>query len=548
MSIYSIGVSGMNAAQVALAAAGNNIANVYTPGYNREVVQLSSNLQGSGVDVSATARQFSQFISSQLNQAVSRESALTSYQSQIGQIDSLMADNTAGLAPLVQEFFSAIQDVVSTPSDPAARQGLIGSAETLAGQFRAFGSYFEEMRTAINNQIKDQVTQVNNIATQLADVNKQITLVKGKSSEEPNGLLNERDRLISELSGYVDTKVVKQDGESYNVSIGDGLSLVSGSTSFKLAALPASADPTRVVIGYRDSLGNIVELGEDNFNNGELGGVLSFRSEALDEVQNQLGQLAASLAMAMNEVHQKGINLDNEIGQAMFSVGSPQSFRNRNNESDAYLAVEFNVDKRADLAATDYEVVYSPDNQNATAGFVVRRTDSGAQVTPTLSTNAEGNSVLEFGGLTVTVKGTVAAGDSFRVQPLRNAAAGLESLIKEVDKIAAAKQASSPGDNSNALDLLALQEDVTVVAGGGTISQAYAGMIGNIGNRTNIVNSNLSAQTGLVEQLSSVQQSESGVSLNEEGANLMRYQRYFQANAKLIEVATNVFDSLLAIR
>lgn len=548
MSIYSIGVSGMNAAQMALTTVGNNMANVYTPGYNREVTQLSTNLQGSGVDVSGTERQYSQFISSQLNQATSRESGLTAYQSQMNQINNLMSDSSAGLAPLMQDFFSAVQDVVSTPSDPAARQGMIGTAETLAGQFRTFGTYFEDMRKSINNQVEEQVSQINNIATRLSDMNKQISLARAKTSDEPNALLDERDRLVSELSTYVDTTVVKQDGDSYNVSIGNGLSLVAGSISFKLSALPSAADSTRTVIGYKDKAGNVVELSEKNFQNGELGGVMSFRREALDEVENQLGQLAASFAMSMNEVHQQGLDLNNAPGEAMFSVGSPQSFRSTNNRSEAFLSASFDSAKRSDLSTADYEVVYSPNSDNATSGYVVRRLDTDAVVTPTVSTNNSGQTTLSFGGLKVAVNGTPTEGDNFRIQPLRNAAANLTNLIKDVDKIAAAKQANSPGDNSNALDLLAIQESTSVVGGGGSLSQSYAGIVGNVGNRANIINSNLSAQTGLVEQLSAVQQSESGVSLNEEGANLMRYQRYFQANAKLIDVANSVFDSLLSIR
>lgn len=548
MNIYSIGVSGMNAAQVALASAGNNIANVYTQGYNKEVTQLSTNLQGTGVDVSGVQRQFNQFISGQLNDAVSRESSLSTYESQIGQIDSLMADSDAGLAPLMQDFFSAVQDVIATPSDPAARQGLIGTAETMAGQFRTFGGYFETMRTSINSQISDQVTQVNNLATQIADLNQQVSLARAKTSEEPNGLLNARDKLIAELSTYVDTKVVKQDGDSYNISIGNGLSLVAGSISFELNAMPASSDPTRTVVGYKDNLGNLIELAEDNFANGELGGVMSFRREALDEIQNQLGQVAASMAMGINEVHEQGIDLNNEPGLAMFDIGAAQSFSNSNNKSDAFLAMEFDTANRDQLYATDYEITYAPSSSNAVSGFTVRRLDNNDYLTPTVGTDSDGNTTLKFGGVTATVNGTPLASDTFRVQPLRNAAAGLSNNIKEVDKIAAGKQASSPGDNTNALALFNLQEDVTLVAGGGSLSQTYAGLVGNVGNRANIVSANLSAQTGLVEQLSSVQQSESGVNLNEEGADLMRYQRYFQASAKLIEVAASVFDSVLAIR
>lgn len=132
MSIFSIGLSGLFAAQNALNTTSNNISNVYTPGYNREITVLGERSGSRGVVVNDIQRQFDEFVAGQLNAATSRTSALDIYEVHISQIDDLLADADAGLAPLMQNFFSAIEDLVSAPSDPAARQGVIGAADTLS--------------------------------------------------------------------------------------------------------------------------------------------------------------------------------------------------------------------------------------------------------------------------------------------------------------------------------------------------------------------------------------------------------------------------------
>ena len=140
MSMFTIGLSGLNAAQNALNTTSNNISNVYTPGYNREITILNES-NNSGVRVEDIQRQFNTFVAAQLNNAKSQSSALNVYSNQVTQIDNLLADRAAGLAPLMQEFFSSLEDLASAPSDPASRQGVLGSANTLSAQFRSFDGY-----------------------------------------------------------------------------------------------------------------------------------------------------------------------------------------------------------------------------------------------------------------------------------------------------------------------------------------------------------------------------------------------------------------------
>ena len=75
-----------------------------------------------------------------------------------------------------------------------------------------------------------------------------------------------------------------------------------------------------------------------------------------------------------------------------------------------------------------------------------------------------------------------------------------------------------------------------------------AAIVSDVGNRTNIVQVNLDARQGLTDQLNAVQQSESGVNLDEEAANLIRFQQYYQANARVIDTASTIFDTILGLR
>lgn len=541
MSIFSIGVSGLQTAQTVLATTSNNISNVYTPGYNRQLAHVGERFAGAGVEVVNVERQFNRFVNGQLNRSEGAAGALSSYYAQVSQIDTLLADREAGLAPLMSAFFSSLEDVVASPADPASRQGVLGAAASLSGQFRAFDGYLSDMQTSINGQIKDQVTQINNTAAQVAMLNREIALAKAKAGEAPNGLLNQRDQLVAELSQRIDARLTIQDGGSYNLTLGNGLSLVSGSNSFSLEAMRSSDDSSRFVVGYRDPGGNLVEFPDSTFQNGELGGLMTFRRETLDRTQNQLGQLAVSLAVAFNQQHGQGVDLYGDAGGDFFAIGQPVSFSNAQNRGDAVLSASFDPSALGELTASDYDVTWT-----AAGGYSVVRRDIGTAVAANFDAD---NGTLSFGGMTVQIGGAPAEGDRFVIQPTRRSASKLAVNLTDPARIAAGQPegGSGSGDNRNALMLQSLQTR-SVVGGQATLSQAYATIVSDVGNRTNIASANLSAQQGLSEQLRALQQADSGVNLDEEAANLVRYQQYYQANAKIIEIGANVLDTLLGIR
>src|SRR5471032_907035 len=229
-SLLSIGKSGLLAAQVGLATTGNNITNASTAGYNRQVVIQNDSpsidtggfgFVGSGTEVTAVRRYYDNFLTTQLRSAESSQASLDTYNSQISQVDNLLADPTAGLSPALQDFFNGVQDAASNPASAASRQALLSTAGSLASRFQAMSDRLTEIATGVNGQITSTVGQINTYASQIAKLNNVIA-AQSTATDQPNDLLDQRDQAIAELNKLVKTNVIQGDNNSLTVSIGSG--------------------------------------------------------------------------------------------------------------------------------------------------------------------------------------------------------------------------------------------------------------------------------------------------------------------------------------
>ncbi|GED40853.1 flagellar hook-associated protein FlgK [Cobetia marina] len=544
-SMLSIGVSGLQAAQTALATNSNNIANVYTPGYSRETVELSGGPGASpvsGVSVSSISRQTDAYLSAQLDSALSASAALETREANLSQIDNLLADEEAGLAPLMQQFFAAIEGVASQPGDPAARESMLGTAESLAGQLNAFAGYLDEMDAGINARIGDVVGDINNATTQIASLNEQISMTRARTGEEPLGLLDQRDQAVTELQSLVGVDVQEQGGR-LSISLGNGQLLVNGSDSHDLVAVVDPQDASRVVVNYSAAPGMPMSLEEGQLEGGTLGGLLGFREESLAPAQNQLGQLAAGLALTFNAQHGDGIDANGDAGGDFFTLGTPEVLPASGNTLDAALEVEF-----APATLKEGEDFYSvaltgDDYRLSLEGGEYRLENLGNGTVESLSPDSEG--LMQHEGLILSATG-MADGDSFTIQPTRQIAATFGVAIDDGADIAAGESSGSL-DNRNILALQQLQSS-DALGSAGSFNDQYASLVSQVGNQTRLVQVNLEAQQSLTEQLTAAEQSVSGVNLDEEAADLIRYQQFYQANAQVIQTAATVLDTLLNIR
>lgn len=557
-SLINSAMSGLSAAQSALNTTSNNIASYNVAGYTRQTTVLAAanstmgagGWVGNGVNVTGVQREYNAFITNQLRAAQNQSSGLTTRYEQVSKIDSMISSSTNNLSTTLQDFFSSLQTLVSNAEDPAARQTVLGKADGVVNQFKVVDQYLRDQDKQVNLSISSTVNLVNNYSSQIASLNDKISRLTGVGAgASPNDLLDQRDQLVSELNKLVGVEVNVQDGSTYNITMANGYTLVAGSKASQLAAVPSSADPNRTTIAYVDNVAGNVEIPEKMLTSGSLGGLLTFRSQDLDQTRNSLNQMALAFGDAFNTVHKQGIDADGKTGVDFFNLGKPSSVSNSKNTGDVDLKVT--IDKSSAVQATDYKIIKTD------SGWDVTRLSDNTSVK--LDTDSDpANGVLKFDGLAVTAQiktgGTDPAqsGDSFIVKPVSDTIVNMNVAISSESQIAmglADTTGTSGGesDNRNGQALLDLQTS-KVVGGSKSFNDAYAAMVSSIGTQTATLKSSSTTQANVVTQLNKQQQSISGVNLDEEYGNLQLFQQYYLANAQVLQTASTLFDALINIR
>ena len=540
-NILSIGQSALAAAQVGISTTGNNIANASTPGYSRQVViqsaapaqNLGFGFLGQGVNVTSVQRVYNDFLGIQTQNAQSSSSALGTYYTQIQQIDNMLADSSSGLSPALQKFFSAIQDVASNPTLIPARQTALSSGDTLAANFNSMAGQLSDMAQGVNSQIQSSISSINAYAQQIAQLNDAISKAQLSTGQPPNDLLDQRDQLVLNLNKEIKATVVKQGDGSYNVFVGNGQPMVVGATASSLTTITSATNPQQIDVGYKSSNGSVSRVGDSTLTGGNLGGLIDFRANSLAPAQNALGRIAIGLASSFNAQHQAGFDLSGAAGGTFFNVASPVVGANTGNTGSGVVSAS--ITNASALTTSDYTLRY--DGTNYT---LIRQSDSSVTTFASLPQTIDGVNIS-------LSSGTPAAGDSFLIQPTVNGASGISMAITDPTKFAAAGQAGAVGDNSNALLLAGLQTAKTLGNGTASFQDAYAQFVGDVGNKTEELSVTSTAAGNLLKEATTSQQSLSGVNLDEEATNLLRYQQAYQAAGKLMQIASQLFSTLLAI-
>lgn len=546
-SLINSAMSGLGAAQAALNTVSNNIASYNVSGYTRQTTILSAanstlgagGWVGNGAYVSGVQREYNAFITNQLNAAQNQSSGLTTRYQQMSKIDDMLSDTTNSISSTLQDFFSSLQTLVSNAEDPAARQSVLGKAQGLVNQFKTTDQYLRDQDKQVNGAIASSVDQINNYSQQIASLNDKISKMTGVGAgASPNDLLDQRDQLVSQLNQIVGVEVNIQDSGTYNITMANGYSLVQGSTAHQLAAVPSSADPSRTTVAYVDKVAGNIEIPEKQLTTGSLGGLLTFRSQDLDQTRNSLNQMAQAFADAFNKQNAAGVVDDNGTnGGDIFTIGTPAVLNNTKNTGTATLGAT--ITDSTQVQATDYKVSW-----NGSAWNVTRLSDN-TKVTP----KVESDGSLSFDGLNVSVSGSPATNDSFTVKPVANAIVNMSVAISDPAQIAMGVDDKQTGesDNRNGQALLDLQNS-KLVGGSKTFNDAYAALVSDVGNKTSNLETSSTTQGNVVTQLTKQQQSISGVNLDEEYGNLQLFQQYYLANAQVLQTASTLFDAIINIR
>lgn len=548
--LLGIATSGLMAAQRGLATTGHNIANVNTDGYSRQRTEQVERLPsftgagfvGNGVDVASITRSYDSFLNAQLRSSLSAHGELETYHGMASQVDNFIADPDASLSPSLQSFFNSVQDVVNDPTSIAARRVMLTEGETLVQRLNTLNGRMDELRSQVNQSLSTNIDEINGLARGIASLNERIVVAYNQAGKPPNDLLDQRDLLTEQLAQKVGTSLFEQKDGSLNVFIGSGQALVMGSTANQLSLQNSAYDPNQKDIAITAGGSGAVVV-TAAISGGEIGGLLRFGSEVLDPAQNALGRIAEGLAATFNAQHSLGSDLNGSAGADFFSdvtnaaIGQYSWFGRQTNSGNAILSVAFDNSAgngSSDLTASDYRLDYDG------ANYTLTRLSDNTQFN-----NATGAFAID--GLAIGIGGgAVAAGDSFLIRPFRRVAGDLSVSLTDPREIAAAGSPfAGPGDNTNARALAQLQTLPSLLGGKASYQDAYNEIVGDVGTLTHAADIDSTAQKQLLDHARQARDSVSGVNLDEEAANLLRYQQAYQAAAQLIPALNSMFDALI---
>jgi flagellar hook-associated protein 1 FlgK len=466
-----MGARSLQVQQQGVEVAGHNIANVNTPGYSRQRLNIATSLtiptpigpQGTGAQSVAIQRLHDDLLDGQIQTETSVQGFLDRQQQSLQQAQGILGqeidraatgpDGSAaplgvggqhGIAEKLSDLFNAFQAVSTDPTSIPERQAVLIKGQDLAAEFNAIDLRLAALNTAVDKGIQSDVGKANDLLTSIAELNKQIFTVETRTSGAANDLRDLRQQRIEDLAKFVPVQTVEQANGTVDISI-DGQLLVSGvQITDRLETYDAGGGQLLV----RTQTGGAPL----NLTSGGIQGLIDARDGTLATLRTELNGLASLLVTEVNAIHQAGFSLTGSTGAAFFTG---------TNASD--LAVN------AALAADP--------------------------------------ALFQAGA----VNGAV-------------------------------------GDNRVALALAQLAETTHAALSNQTFSQGYSGTVARFGQALASVNSSLADQSVIGKMLARQRDSVSGVSLDEEMTDMIKYQRAFEASARLITTIDETLQEVVNLK
>ncbi|MFI4889203.1 MAG: flagellar hook-associated protein FlgK [Steroidobacterales bacterium] len=621
--LFAISTSALQAFQTAIAVTSNNIANANTPGYSQESANLTAAPPqsngtipiGAGVLISGITRAFSQLATNQLNNSQAGLGQLNSLQTYTNQLDNIVGTTAGGLTTALQSYYNAWSTLANNPTSTAARQALLSAAQTVASSFQNTTTQLQNLDASVNTGVTSDVQQINSIANSIKTLNTQIVAATAQGGgQAPNTLLDQRGALLTNLANLTGFTTTNNTDGSINVFVGNGTPLVldQNTTTLTTVGNPFNAAQLEVATTTNPK---VVISGQ--FTSGDLGGLLSARSQVIDPAINQLGQIATALAHSANAQQNAGLDLTGKFGATLFSVAAPQAIASSNN-TDATTA-SVSVNNVGALTTDSYLLTYAGGAYtltNATTGSAVALTSIGTAANPSFTAD----------GLTISLSGTPAANDQFLIQPTANASGSFSVALTGTSQLAASGalesiasnantgtgaigtptvvnaanlgvltpatitftsptaysingvaqgtayspgtpitfngwqvsisgapatgdsftvQPAPSGNNANALANAAQQSQGVLSNGSVSINGAVDALVTGIGSQAQQVNTAQTAQAAINTQAQQSVQSVSGVNLDTEAANLLKWQQAYQASAQALVIGNQMFTTLI---
>ncbi len=534
--LFDIGKSAILASQNALNVVSNNIANMNTPGYSRNEVilevsnpvQISGQFLGRGVTTAGIRRHYDKFLHLQLigqHQSFGKSFALEQGLGNIEQVFNEAQD--LGLAGFLHDYFNAWQDVATNPERQTDRTALLQKASSVIRTAKQMEGDILNTLKFINNDINNLVIKVNSITQQISKLSDSITGIEaGLGVEKASFFRDQRDQLLYELGELIDYTWFDEPDGQITIMVA-GRSLVNTENVYQLST-QFDLDGNR----------SIYLQGEDissRLNDGKLGGFLAVRNDIEATPLTNLRRLIASIVKETNIMHNSGFGLDGSTNNDFFS---PLQIYTRENSIAGYISSSTITDTTS-LTLDEYDI-----NFVTATSYEVYDRQTGGLVTSGSGFSA--GDTISFDGIDVVIDGSLAANDSFRISPLTGLIENLSLTLTDTQQVAAASSnLNLPGDNTNALNIAGLSMTEISNLSNSTFNDYYGGIVSSVGIMSKSASDSLIYDDNLRFELEKKRDAVSGVSLDEEAVNLIRFQRAYEAGAKIIQLTDELLETII---
>ena len=629
--MLTIATLSANTFKKALEVTSHNVANVATEGYTRQRAVIVSNapgvagnsFQGSGSSVQTVERTYSEYYQSQLVVAESLKARYEEQMSLSQQIEGVIASNDDGVQEFMNRFFESLQSLSNNPTSTASRQQVLDEASSLESHVGNLTSVLDEANYQLNNQIYDNVTEINNQVEIVQKLNERIEYAVKTTGQQPNDLMDQRDQAILELSKYIDVKQYESVNGTMDIYTANGkIPLVSGNTITRIVAEPSeyrADNRTEVYIKIGDEKREISSL----IQGGELGGIIDYRTNMLDQAKNDLGLTLNGMVASMNWQHYQGYDMNDMPGRDFFQPLEIRGIESGNNEGSiagSQIVVNFNpnptaaiqppyiddsvspavanelptygekqanfdnaLDEIGNFKPRDYELIYNENTElfeffdYNTKEAIRDSSGNTIGIRPGTAANVEGLyfDLSNFPDPTAlnAASPEYVDDDSFLIRPHQAMLEQFDKVIEDGQELATRGQSpvlvdingnpvtdiddaepgpAADGDNTNMANMAAMQSRKILLANElgdatETLLGGYSNMASNVGMYVRSTDVQLMAQTNVYDQVWAQRESFSGVSLDEEAANLIKYQQAYQATAQIISTVQSMFQTLLSV-
>ena len=552
-SVLNTAKLGLLSQQLAIEVTGQNIANVQTEGYSRQEVQFEATTPrsfslgqlGTGVRVAGIERSHDEFLFSQI---LGEGDTLGRFQVRkdvFEQLEILLSENNGqSLNQTLSSFFAGVQDLSSNPTGLPERSSLLAEAENLASVFNNLGESLFKIQQNLDATISVEVAKINSLTEDIAALNKSIH-ANEPTTFNANDLRDKRDQKVKELSGLIDLNFVDELDGQISITLNDGTPLVLQSTAFTLDTSINGNNKSFLDIVVLDAAGNSTNI-TSSITGGTLKGYLDMRDTEVEGLRDKLDRLAAGFVQEFNNIHQQGFGIDGSTGNNFFSAPTTTVLTNTNNTGSATLTAT-NGDP-SKISIDKYEITITGSNS-----FSLTNLTTGAS--SGTFTFTSGSTFNLANGFAVTISGTPAVGDKFKLSVSESAARNFSvssGVLSNSDKISAGLNSST--DGANALELVKLQsklvfDSITLDSSGSgtfTFDEFYSSIVSTVGIESFSSQATYSQQEAILLQLNTRRESISGVSIDEELINMIKFQQAYNAAARLIGVVDELLDTVIS--